>query len=94
VFRKRPGNRFAEMVRSTVVLHLDSGQSIAGVMLAEYEDVYALARARLLSPNAGNLVPLDGEVLVEKRRVLFAQAGVRLSDTPALETVVPAVERD
>lgn len=82
--RRRP-RRFAELIRSTVVLHLDGGDSIAGILLAEYDDSVSIARARLLSESQGRAVPLDGELVVPLARIRFAQAGVRLDDTRALE---------
>lgn len=85
MFARRRGNRFAEVVRSTVVLHLDDGSSLAGIFLAEYADTYSLARTRLLSESAGRAVPVDGEILVPKARVRFAQVGVKIDDTRELE---------
>lgn len=76
----RRRSRFAECIRSTVVLHLQGGESIAGVLLGEYDDVYALARARVLNEANGRLQPIDGEVLIRHDRVRFAQVGVRIDD--------------
>lgn len=83
--RKR---RFAEVVRSSVVLHLTSGQSVAGILLGAYDDSFALARTRLLAPSSGRVVPLDGEIVVPRESVLFAQVGVTIDDTRELELSV------
>lgn len=73
------------MIRSTVVLHLDGNESIAGILLGEYEDVVAIARARLLSEATGRAIPLDGEVLVPLNRIRHVQVGVKIDDTRQLE---------
>lgn len=85
LFGRRPQRRFADVVRSTVVLHLRDDESIAGILLAEYDDVYCLTRARALAETTGRLIPLDGEILVPKDRVRYAQIGVRIDDTRELE---------
>lgn len=85
IFERKPKRRFAEVVRSTVVLHLEGGDSVAGILLAEYADVYAIARTRLLSEASGRAVPVDGEILVPKERVRFAQIGVKIDDTRELQ---------
>lgn len=89
MFLRRRGHRFSDVVRSTVVLHLDDGSSLAGIFLAEYDDAYSLARTRLLSESTGRAVPVDGEILVPKARVRFAQVGVKIDDTREL-ALVPA----
>lgn len=63
------------------MLHLTGGDSIAGILLSEYDDCLTLARARLLNDRGGRLVPLDGEVVVPYARIRFAQAGVSIDDT-------------
>lgn len=85
MFRGRTKRRFADVVRSTVVLHLYGDESIAGILLGDYDDVFCIARARVLSESAGRMVPLDGEVLVPKDRVKWAQVGVAIDDTRPLE---------
>lgn len=74
------------MTRTTIVLHLGAPpESIAGVLLEEYDDVVALAQARLMSETAGRAIALDGEILVPKERIRFAQAGVTIDDTRPLQ---------
>jgi hypothetical protein len=76
------------MVRSTVVVHLTDGSSIAGIFLDSYDDVVALARARVLDGPAGQIIGLDGEVLIPHKRVRFVQAGISIDDARGiLETV-------
>jgi hypothetical protein len=89
---RRRGSRFADVVRSSVILHLDD-ESIYGILLAEYDDCFALARARVLSPASGRMVPVDGEVLVPRGRVKFAQVGVKIDDARALELAPVAESR-
>lgn len=85
MFGRRPRRRFADLIRSTVVLHLTDAESIAGILLGEYDDVVSIARARLLSESSGRPVPLDGEIIVPLARIRFVQIGVRLDDSRALE---------
>lgn len=59
--------------RTRIRLHLDTGRSIDGVLLARRGDVYELADARIEVD--GKLVNVDERVFVPKRRVEFAQAG-------------------
>jgi hypothetical protein len=91
VLRRRESRRFADVVRSSVVLHLTTGESIAGVLLGDYADVYCLARTRILAETTGRVVPIDGEVLVPKERVKYAQVGVSIDDTRDL-SLAPVAE--
>lgn len=93
MLRGREKRRFADIVRSTVVLHLTSDESIAGILLGEYADVYALARVRILSETSGRVVPVDGEILVPKERVKYAQVGVSIDDTRQVELAPVAESR-
>lgn len=67
------------------MLHLTTNETIAGVLLAEYDDVLAVARARILTESRGAAVPLDGEVLVPLAKIKHAQVGVAIDDTRQLE---------
>lgn len=73
------------MIRSTVVVHLEGNESIAGLLLGEYEDVVAIANGRLLSEASGRVIPLDGEVLVPWERIRHVQVGVTIDDTRQLQ---------
>ena len=79
MFRKKR-RRYADLLRSTVALHLTTGRTIAGVLIDEYDDVLALTKARAEADD-GSFQPLDGEVLVQLSRIEFAQAGVTIDDT-------------
>lgn len=81
----RRRRRLPELVRSTVVLHLEGGDSIAGLLIGEYDDVVCVARARLLSESSGRAVPMDGEVVVPLAKIRHAQVGVKLDDTRQLQ---------
>jgi hypothetical protein len=84
VFGRRR-RRLAEVTRTTVVLHLGAPpESIAGILLEEYDDVVAIVQARLLSESTGRALPLDGEVLVPRARIRFAQVGITIDDTRPL----------
>lgn len=64
--------RFADTVRSSVVVQLKSDRTITGVMDAEYRDCLALVSAHLLDPEFG-ATSLDGEVLIRWEEVSFTQ---------------------
>lgn len=81
MFRRRRPRRFDELTRTSVVLHLTSGRSLAGILIGEYEDAFVLASARMLGEARGETMPLDGEVVVPTGKVEFAQAGVAIDDT-------------
>lgn len=59
-------------VSKTVSVALKSGPSISGVLIAERGELLVIARARLLEEGAPP-VPIDGEVVVERRNVSFVQ---------------------
>jgi hypothetical protein len=84
LWRRRRRSRFAEVVRSSVVLHLDTQETIAGYLLAEYDDVLALAHARILTEARGAAIPLDGEVVVPLARIKHAQIDAKIEDTRRL----------
>lgn len=91
MFRGRKTRRFTDVVRSTVVLHLTGDESIAGILLGDYDDAFCIARARVLSESTGRMVPIDGEVLVPKERVKWAQVGITIDDTREL-ALAPVAE--
>lgn len=65
-------SRFAELVRSDVVVHLKTGRSVTGVMQAEYSDCVALVQAHLLDPESGPTA-LDGEQLIRWEEIAWTQ---------------------
>lgn len=90
---RRRRSRLEETIRSTIVLHLsDPSESLAGILLADYDDCVALTQARLLSESAGRPLPIDGEVLVPHERIRFAQIGVRLDDLTTRELALVRTE--
>ena len=91
MFRRRTSRRFSDVVRSSVVLHLTTGESVAGILLGDYDDVFCLARTRILAETTGRVVPIDGEVLVPKAQVKYAQVGVSIDDTREL-ALAPVAE--
>jgi hypothetical protein len=95
MFFGRRAERLPSFVRAGVVVHLDDGSAIAGVLLGVYDDVYSIAGARLLEETrSGDLAPtdvaraerLDGEILIERRRVRFVQGAVSVADLPDVGT--------
>lgn len=84
LWARRRRRRLADLERSTVVVALVGGDTIAGILLGEYDDVVSIARARLLSESTGRLHPLDGEVLIPLDRIRWWQAGVKIDDTREL----------
>lgn len=60
-------------IRSRIRLHLTTGRSIEGVLLARRGGVLELGDARIEID--GKLVRVDERVFVPKERVEFAQAG-------------------
>jgi uncharacterized membrane protein len=60
-------------VRRRVVVNLVDGSAVDGVLLRRYRTLLVLADATLLAP-AAEPVRVDGELVVERARVLYAQA--------------------
>lgn len=73
----RGRGRFARTVRQQVVVHLKSGTSLAGVLVAEYDDCIALANGYLLGSD-GAATALDGEALIRYPDIDWTQVGVSL----------------
>lgn len=78
----RRKSRFAELLRSDVVVHLKAGRSMTGVLQAEYDDCIALVHAHLLDPEIGPTA-LDGEQLVRWEEIAWTQILAR----PAVPTM-------
>jgi hypothetical protein len=60
-------------VRHRVLVNLTDGKAIRGVLWAKRGPLLVLRDAELHEPGC-EAVPLDGDVLVERPRVLFIQA--------------------
>ena len=78
----RRKSRFAELVRSNVVVHLKSGRSITGVMQTQYRDCVSLIHAHLLDPDLSPTA-LDGEQLIRWDEIAWTQ----ILASPAVPTV-------
>lgn len=93
--RERPvqgldaGPTFAELVRDRVAVHLLNEQTLEGVVVAEYPEAIALAHGVALMSD-GSAHALEGETVIERRRIAFVQ---RLS-VPSSKPSAPARERD
>lgn len=77
MFHRRRRSRLAEVTRTTVALQLKTGRTVVGLLLAEYDDVVAITRARVEN-DAGELVEADGEVLIPIGNIEICQVGVQL----------------
>ncbi|MFI9465747.1 hypothetical protein [Streptomyces xiamenensis] len=60
-------------VRRRVIVNLVDGSAVDGVLLRRYRTLLVLADATLLSPDA-TPTRMDGELVVERSRVLYVQA--------------------
>jgi hypothetical protein len=76
----KPRRRLADLERATVVLHLTNGRSLAGVVIAEYDDVVSLTNVRV-EVDDGGFQPADGEVLVAWEKIVWTQLGVTIDDS-------------
>lgn len=63
---------YRQTLHRTVRVHLNSGESIEGVLVAQRGELLVLGAAKLLRPREAS-VNLDGEVLIERARILFSQ---------------------
>lgn len=61
------------VVRGRVVVNLQGGKAIEGVIWDEGSELLVLKGAVLHDPSATAPVPLDGEVIVERARIDFVQ---------------------
>lgn len=67
-------NPFRRLVfHRQIVVNLDDGTTIAGVLFQQAGPLLVLKNAHLVASNA-EPVPLDGDVIVERSRVVFIQA--------------------
>jgi hypothetical protein len=93
MFERKRRSRLAEVLRSTIVVQTKTGKTVAGILLAEYDDCIAIARARTEDPaDPRRLLEIDGEVLVPHATIEFAQIGVSLDDVDARPRV--RIERE
>jgi hypothetical protein len=57
-----------------VIVNLDDGTSIDGVLYRERGPLLVLKNATFHDPAADAPMPLDGDVIVERARIVFVQA--------------------
>lgn len=57
-----------------VIVNLDDGTSLEGVLYRERGPLLVLKNATLHDPGANAPLELDGETIIERTRVLFVQA--------------------
>lgn len=60
------------MLTRRVILQLDGDQALSGVLWRVHGDWFVLRDTLLLQPD-GARVPMDGELVVHRRSVVFAQ---------------------
>jgi len=59
------------LVRRRVIVNLDSGTTFSGIAWAQRGPLLVLRNVE--TSNAGRSVPVDGEVIVERRRIDYIQ---------------------
>ena len=59
------------IARETVVVHLDDGTSLRGVLFAVHRDCIVLAHAEVLGADANTKI--DGEAVIERTRKFWMQ---------------------
>ena len=64
-----------KLERTTVVVHMRSGQTIRGILTGEYRDCLVLNHSTYLSSLDGNTVEtaIDGETIVLRENVAWLQ---------------------
>lgn len=60
------------ILRHRYLVTLDNGEAFSGVLLARSGEHYELGKVKQLSPE-GEFIPVDGTLLLERSRVLYAQ---------------------
>lgn len=64
---------FGVVVRRKVVVNFRDGQAVEGVLFKQAGPLLVVKNATMLEPGADPL-PLDGDVVIERDKVLFIQA--------------------
>lgn len=80
---KREPSWLADTTVEPVLVTLDDDRTVAGLLADATEGALVLSHARLVDPHAG-VVPLQGELVVPRDRVLLVQRGIRIDDAAAL----------
>lgn len=60
------------ILRHRYLVTLDNGEAFSGILLAKSRDHYELGKVKQLNPD-GEFMPVDGTLLLERPRVLYAQ---------------------
>lgn len=60
-----------------IIVNLSSGRAFEGVLWAKRGPLLVLREAVLLEPGA-DPVDVDGEIVIERRRIEFIQAGLKV----------------
>lgn len=61
----------ASKTRERIVVHLNNGESIVGVLTDVYRDCIVLAHASMLADSVST--PIDGEAIIPRERVSWIQ---------------------
>lgn len=59
-------------VRDRVLVNLDDGRAFDGILWAKRGPLLVLRDARLYEPSAASM-PVDGDVVIERSRVIYIQ---------------------
>lgn len=62
------------VLRRRVAVHLDDGSVVMGVLYQKAGPLLVLKDATLHEESAPEALPLDGETIIERSRVVFIQA--------------------
>jgi small nuclear ribonucleoprotein (snRNP)-like protein len=57
-----------------VLVNLDNGEAIKGLLVRQRRSLLVLTDAELVHPRSEHPVPMDGHIYIERPRVLFMQA--------------------
>lgn len=61
-----------KMLRKRYLFTLDNTECFTGVLLDSDKEYYELVQVRTLTPD-GTAIPVDGTLILERSRVLYAQ---------------------
>lgn len=62
---------YRDLVRDTVIVSLTAGAVFRGVLWSDSRELLVLRNAQMI--HEGDPVPIDGEVVVDRRRIEFVQ---------------------
>jgi hypothetical protein len=67
------GGGWRTLVRRSVIVNLDTGQTFEGVLFRTTGPLLVLRHAQLIDERGRDAVPVDGEVVLDRARVTFVQ---------------------